>query len=792
MQHILKNKSTLLSRYAAAGLCLWVGAGPTLIAQSANVPVARANEELVELSTFVVTSDRDIGYQSTNAAEVTRMNTKIEDIPMNVTVLNQEFIEDTLARSMEDVLEYVPGFVPTSNNDAWVVRGFANANTKFLNGFLQQESIGKVSVANIERVEVLKGPAAVLFGQGGYAATVNRVTKRPKWNQETLLRASYGPLESFRFELDNTGPIGSSKSPFAYRISAVYDDGEYWRKISHGEKAIAGSLAWKITEKTRLGVEYLYVKEEDGGAVWRQPMYKGDPRGFLLADGTYLDYGNNRQGYASDGDIRVWKRGFAMADLQHAFSRNLQLRVQFARDTKDQLYDETQPEQGSLTILKDAVLMPRRWRIRTQDVENLRSRNELVAMFDTGPASHRALVGFSWDSSDGEVWNRDGSWNRGGLGPNAATLNSRWPSGNVGNRFTVYPNLTLADFLQDVRRAGFNPNMPLPVNVIDPAKSPVQVSKANRPPLPLGNRFHDQTENMEFYVADVVSFMDERFFVTGGLRHTRTDEKRDNLNTATNVRDSSAKSTTYSAGLVYHFNPAKTWTLYANANSSFIPEFRVQPDGTALDPEEGNQKEIGLRFSLKDSRIQGLVSIYEILQQNVAELDPSNTTDDFFIQRDGVRSRGMEFNLNARLTNNWSLMGGYAYNDSRDEKTEVRSTYSPYHMFTAFQKYSFRAGALRGLDVSVGSIYLGERPIDPAPINSLGGAANTPLWTMPGEWRFDFILRYRLRFKGKVRYDVSAKVANIFDNQDIFKLADRVSTQRQPGRTFTYNLTARF
>jgi outer membrane receptor for monomeric catechols len=80
------------------------------------------------------------------------MNTTKADIPMNVTVLNQQFIEDTMARKTEDVLEYVPGFVPTSNNDSWSVRGFANANTKFLNGFLQQESIGTVSVANVERV----------------------------------------------------------------------------------------------------------------------------------------------------------------------------------------------------------------------------------------------------------------------------------------------------------------------------------------------------------------------------------------------------------------------------------------------------------------------------------------------------------------------------------------------------------------------------------------------------------------------------------------------------------------
>jgi hypothetical protein len=96
-------------------------------------------------------------------------------------------------------------------------------------------------------------------------------------------------------------------------------------------------------------------------------------------------------------------------------------------------------------------------------------------------------------------------------------------------------------------------------------------------------------------------------------------------------------------------------------------------------------------------------------------------------------------------------MGGYSYNDSRDTKTRARSNYAPYHMFTAFNQYAFRRGPLRGLEVALGSIYLGDRPIDPTQITTLGGLANTPIWTMPGEWRFDGVLRYALRTTGRVQ-----------------------------------------
>lgn len=778
----------------AGALCAQTAPAPTPAPARppASAP-APADTETVQLLDFVVTSSRDVGYQSTHAAEVTRMNTAIEDIPMNVTVLNQQFIEDTLARTTENVLEYVPGFVATSNNDAWTVRGFGNANTKFINGFLQTESIGTVSVANIDRVEVLKGPAAVLFGQGGYAATVNRVTKRPLDRPEVTFSGGYGPLDTWRFELDATGPIGGKDSPFLYRVTGVFDEGEYYRRITHGEKAYSAAVTWKLAKDTRLTLEYLYVKEEDGGAVWRQPMWRGEPRGFTLPDGTFLDYGDNRQGYSAPGDFRRWERGFGMLDLQHAFTPNLQLRVQAAYDTKDQLYDETQPEQGSLTFLKDAVLMPKRWRVRIQDVENYRSRNELLARFSTGPAKHRALLGFSWDQADGLVWNRDGIYNRGGLASTAATLNQRWPTGNVGSRLNFYPNLTLAEFLVDMRRAGFNPNMIPPVNVMNPALSPPVQGKADRPPLPTTSaRNLDKTRNTEFYLADIVSFMDDRLFVTGGVRHTKTADRRFNTTTNLVTFDSTADSTTYSTGLVYHLNREKSLTFYANANSSFIPTFVRQPDGSALDPEEGQQREFGMRFSLAEDRIQGLVSLYEIEQQNVTQDDPSRTDGDWFIQIAGLRSRGAEFSLNARFTENWSVMGGYSYTDSRDSQTRARTLYAPLHMFTAFNKYSIRSGKLKGLDVGFGSIYTGERPIDPTPLTSLGGITNTPSWVMQGEWRFDLILRYALPGKGRFKYVLGMKVQNLLDNQEIYKLADSNSVQRQPGRTIQTTLRIRF
>jgi len=137
-------------------------------------------------------------------------------------------------------------------------------------------------------------------------------------------------------------------------------------------------------------------------------------------------------------------------------------------------------------------------------------------------------------------------------------------------------------------------------------------------------------------------------------------------------------------------------------------------------------------------------------------------------------------------------MGGYAYNDSRDTRTRARSMYAPFHMATAFNKYAFREGRLRGLDLALGSIFIGDRPIDPVVLTTLGGIANTPQWTMPGKWRLDAVVRYAVPRSGRVRYVWGAKLQNVLDHQEIYKLADSNSVQRHPGRTFQASLTAKF
>ena len=174
----------------------------------ASNPVAPADKNVVVLSPFEVVDSGDVGYQSANAAEVTRMNTPIENIPMNVTIFNQQFIDDLLATDTSQLLAYEASSAKTTENDGFLLRGSSSAGANFLNGFAQTTGNGSQPLANIERVEVIRGPAAVLYGGGGYGGTINRITKQPKQKADASFRFMLRDAGSYRGEFDtNSGAI---------------------------------------------------------------------------------------------------------------------------------------------------------------------------------------------------------------------------------------------------------------------------------------------------------------------------------------------------------------------------------------------------------------------------------------------------------------------------------------------------------------------------------------------------------------------------------------------------------
>ena len=741
---------------------------PAAPSAAASVP----KEEPVQLSVFEVTTSKDIGYQSTNAAEVTRMNTAIEDIPMNVTVFNQQFIEDLLATDTSELLAYEASSVKTSENDGFMARGSTSVGTNFLDGFAQTAGFSSQPLANIERVEVIRGPAAVLYGSGGYGGTYNRITKQPQPKRFVGFRTILSDYRSYRSELDyNLGKLpffGGEKLMF--RFNGILDRGKTWFGQRRGEEGFAPTFTWLIGPNTKLIAGYIY-NWRDTQASWETPVHQGNPKGLTTGDGVFREMPLKTH-WGVPEDFRHNIRQVTSADLRHAFTRNLQFRSQFQYEIRDQLLQETAAGGSTLTILRDTALTGRSWRIRPRMTRSYRARSELIWSVQTGPLSHRLLAGQGWT----EQYDHDVTFS----------------SASSGNN-NSYPNVTYAQFIANRALAGHtNLTLLLPVNLFDRGAEPPVPPLPLRPPAPLTADTQTYTASQDFYVNDVLSVIGDRVFFMAGAR--RTDFRRKTITwnrgavrlaSAPTVYDI-ADATTSSAGAVWHLNAAKTLSLYGNMNNSFAPEFRSNPDGSKLDPQTGNQKEVGIRFSLLKGRVQGLATAFDLLQDNVTRADPDNPG--YFVQDKGQRSSGFEISLNGRVTENWLVMGGFSNTDSRNDRTKEATALSPQYRFTMFNRYNFAQGTLKGLNLSLGTIFTGERPLTPTTTR------NSPNWgPMPAWWRVDAIVGYKLRPKGsRFAWDFSAKITNVFDNLEMYYVAANHRFTLDPGRQWQAVAGVRF
>jgi outer membrane receptor protein involved in Fe transport len=213
---------------------------------------AAADDEVVELSPFVVDTSKDVGYVATNSISGTRLNMSIKDVPLNLEVITSKFMQDTGATNLRDALRYSAGMVLTSQNDAFdnsktgdfttsyssasggannaegATRTAGDSTTKlrgFQNDVTLQDGFHRVFSAdtvNIERVEVLRGPSSLLYGTGCFGGVVNFVTKKPFADRSMYhIAGGIGSDNYYRGELDVNLPLGTDGSWLKEHKAAV-------------------------------------------------------------------------------------------------------------------------------------------------------------------------------------------------------------------------------------------------------------------------------------------------------------------------------------------------------------------------------------------------------------------------------------------------------------------------------------------------------------------------------------------------------------------------------------------
>ena len=196
-------------------------------------------EEVTKLTPFEVSSEKDYGYLKTNAATATRIGMEIQKVPMNISVISREFLDDTNARSLTDLFRYsaaasgdtrfkmrVPANEATPQG-GFTMRGF-QVNTLMRNGVFRYVSH---NLDNVERVEVVKGPASVFFGQGYPGGVINYITKRPSFTRiPTELTYQIDDNSGHKLKIDNNTVL-SKKA--AFRFVGAWQDLQGERRFEY-------------------------------------------------------------------------------------------------------------------------------------------------------------------------------------------------------------------------------------------------------------------------------------------------------------------------------------------------------------------------------------------------------------------------------------------------------------------------------------------------------------------------------------------------------------------------------
>ncbi|MCG6134597.1 MAG: TonB-dependent siderophore receptor [Nostoc sp. LLA-1] len=342
-----------------------------------------AGDEPIEL---VVTGEQD-SYRVRDSSTATKTDTPLRDIPQSIQVVPQQVLRDQQVRNPSEALRNVPGVSQAQNSASRSgaatinIRGFDALRDILRNG-LRDPGSNIFNLANIERVEVLKGPASVLFGQGSFGGLINYVTKQPLTEPYYSLEASAGSFNFYRGAVDLTGPLNDSKTVL-YRLNMealttesfvdFYKEQQYF---------IAPVITWQISDRTKLTLEAEYLNRPRSSGNIGVPAVGSvlpNPNGRIPRNRNYTEPDSN-------DNITSLAVGY---NLQHRFSENWELRNAFRFSRNDRDLD---------ALLNDALATDNRTLSRIalssdSDGQFFNSDTYTVGKFTTGSIQHQLVAG---------------------------------------------------------------------------------------------------------------------------------------------------------------------------------------------------------------------------------------------------------------------------------------------------------------------------------------------------------------------------------------------------------------
>ncbi|WP_069086419.1 TonB-dependent siderophore receptor [Pseudomonas sp. TCU-HL1] len=326
------------------------------------------------------------GYRATRSASATRTDTDIRDIPQAISVVPAQALEDLEITRLDRALDFAGG-VSRQNNFggltflSYSIRGFTTGEL-YKNGFaINRGSYSSPDASGIERIEVLKGPAASLYGRGDPGGTVNIVTKKPQTETFSQFKASAGSWDRYRASLDVNAPLDDEDKLLSRINLATEDNGSFRDHVDNQRLLVSPSLSWQLNPDTRLLLEAEFVQHDsvfDRGI----PAVNGEMGSVKRS--TFL-------GEPNDGDIRN-RNQMLQASLEHKLDDNWKLRLA-NHYAQGHLHGDA--SESSRLI---GTQVSRFYRQRDFEWNDSITQLELHGFFETGNWLHQPLIGLEYEN----------------------------------------------------------------------------------------------------------------------------------------------------------------------------------------------------------------------------------------------------------------------------------------------------------------------------------------------------------------------------------------------------------
>jgi len=727
-------------------------------------PPGPPGDALVVLPQFTVSTEAADRYRSADAVSAVRVRAPLLDTPASITVLTRDIIDDLEPTRIFDVTRYVAGVQDGRGiqfQDRMILRGFESNGQRTVDNFLQPADADNIDEAVIDRIEVAKGPNAILSPAGAPGGAINVITKSPLFTPQRSLTAVAGLFDAQKLTLDLTGPIAPG-SAMAYRLVGAWQDSRrYWANDARLRgRVFAPMFSWRIADHTLFTAKLVAAEHW----VFRDPLLILDPAVNAAADDPSLAPGVSAR---SLNGIQPWSHvGTRTADLFALLTSNLNDHLSLRVAANGRYYYEDSTQEFVTTPGLSNRYNPFTGEL-TQDYTWAPDPATGAYVAAYAPLFNPAAIPVRGDTQ--ATRRKTGSLQADLVAKyRFGEISSQTVGGIALSRQTGYSRLRTGTLPPiDLRRPGMR---------ADPVWAP---------------DFYQSTigsfTNWQAYVNQRLGFFGDRVLLTGGvLRYdTHTISRNVLANAAASVLDDGKNM--WQASLLLKLRPNVSLYYSHSTNSSPViandlPLWR-----------DGRQDEFGLKSEFINQRLSISAAWFKISQTNVSVPNPARQTDLSAPEQliSDLGDHGVEFELQGALTPSLSAIATYSRLRLRDSLGRpVRAVADD--NAALLLNYRFNAGAGQGLALTLGASYTGRRAGD-TPVNF------TPLG-VPGQVSFflkpSYVTVLGAAYRWGERYVFRLNLDNVFDDAGYIQQAGaRVSgtgISTAPGRNVKLSATVKF